>query len=182
LLATGRFLQRRQPEPGRKVAPDAEVLGGRHKRGDRGGGDWPDARDCHQPPCGRIFLRAPINFAVQLVYLCLHCSEGVDQQLENSSRVVGQSRVRIFDVSDQSCRLCDALGEDVAILGKVPTQGVDALGALAHQEIARSEHNAVRLLLLALDRNKAHARPLRCFTDGLGIGRVFFCRLTNGLT
>src|SRR5215472_17594624 len=35
--------------------------------------------------------------------------------------------------------------------------------ALTHQEIAGSEHDVVRLLLFALDRNKAHARPLGRF-------------------
>ena len=49
---------------------------------------------------------------------------------------------------------------------------IDALGALTHQEIAGSEHDAVRLLLFGLDRNKAHARPLGRLTDGLRIGRI----------
>ena len=40
LLAAGSFLQRCQPEPGREVATGSELLRGRHKRGDRRGGDW----------------------------------------------------------------------------------------------------------------------------------------------
>jgi hypothetical protein len=63
----------------------------------------------------------------------------------------------------------DALREDVAVLKQVPAQRVDALRALTHQEIPGSEHDAIRLLLFGLDRNEAHARPLRRFTDGLGI-------------
>src|SRR6516225_4618943 len=66
----------------------------------------------------------------------------------------------------------NALRKDVAVFHQVPAQSVDALGALPHQEIAGSEHDAVRLLLFGLDRNKAHARPLRRFTDGLCIGRI----------
>jgi hypothetical protein len=71
--------------------------------------------------------------------------------------------------------------EDVAVFKQVPAQGVDALDALTHQEIARPEHDGVRLLLLGLDRNKAHARPLRRFTDGLGIGRVVLLPLDERL-
>src|SRR5439155_16862516 len=63
----------------------------------------------------------------------------------------------------------DALRKDVAVFHQVPAKSVDALSALTHQEIPGSEHNAVRLLLFGLDRNEAHARPLRRFTDGLGI-------------
>src|SRR6516165_2610209 len=66
----------------------------------------------------------------------------------------------------------DALRKDIALFHQVPAQSVDALGALPHQEIAGSEHDAVRLLLFGLDRNKAHARPLRRFTDGLCISRI----------
>jgi hypothetical protein len=54
----------------------------------------------------------------------------------------------------------------------VSTQGVDALRALMHQKVPGSEHDAIGLLLLILDRNKPHARPLCRLTDGLGIRRV----------
>jgi hypothetical protein len=66
------------------------------------------------------------------------------------------------------------------VFHQVPAESVDALGALTHQEIAGSEHDAVRLLLFGLDQNDAHARPLGRFTDRLCIGGV--CRLMNGLT
>src|SRR5215831_596818 len=68
--------------------------------------------------------------------------------------------------------MCDALRKDVAVFHQVPAKSVDALGALTHQEIAGSEHDAVRLLLFGLDRNEAHVRPLGCFTDGLCISRI----------
>ena len=66
----------------------------------------------------------------------------------------------------------NALRKDVAVFHQVPAKSVDALGALTHQEITGSEHNAVRLLLFALDRNKAHARPLGRFADRLCIGGI----------
>src|SRR5215469_18173244 len=75
----------------------------------------------------------------------------------------------------------DALRTDVAIFQQVPAQSVDALGALAHQQIAGSKDDAVGLLLFALDPNKAHARPLRRFTDGLGIGGIVLLPLDERL-
>src|SRR3982750_9284 len=48
LLAAGRFLQGRQPEPGGEVAPGPEALWRGHVGRDRGGRGWRDARDRHQ--------------------------------------------------------------------------------------------------------------------------------------
>jgi hypothetical protein len=78
-------------------------------------------------------------------------------------------------MSDQSCSVRDALGKDVAVFGKMSTQGVDALRTLMHQKVPGPEHHAVGLLLLVFDRNKAHARPLCRLTDCLGIRRVVPC-------
>src|SRR5262245_18233898 len=75
----------------------------------------------------------------------------------------------------------NALWKDVAVFHQVPAQSVDALGALPYQEIAGSEHNTVRLLLFGLDRNEAHARPLRRFTDGLCIGGIVLLPLDERL-
>ena len=75
----------------------------------------------------------------------------------------------------------NALRKDVAVFQQVPAKRVDALGALPHQEIAGSKHDPVRLLLFALDRNKAHARPLGRFTDGLCIGGIVLLPLNERL-
>src|SRR5215831_13315793 len=75
----------------------------------------------------------------------------------------------------------NALRKDIAVFHQVPAQSVDALGALTHQEIAGAEHDAVRLLLFGLDRNEAHAWPLRRFTDGLCIGRIVLLPLDEWL-
>src|SRR5215813_164522 len=75
----------------------------------------------------------------------------------------------------------NALRKDIAVFHQVPAQSVDALGALTHQEIAGAEHDAVRLLLFGLDRNEAHAWPLRRFTDGLCIGRIVLLPLDERL-
>src|SRR6516162_9317720 len=75
----------------------------------------------------------------------------------------------------------NALRKDVAVFQQVPAKSADALGALPHQEIPGSKHDAVRLLLFALDRNEAHARPLSRFTDGLCIGGIVFLPLDERL-
>src|SRR5215469_10538378 len=75
----------------------------------------------------------------------------------------------------------NALRKNVAVFHQVPAKGVDALGALTHQEIAGAEHDAVRLLLFGFDRNEAHARPLGRFTDGLCIGRIVLLPLDERL-
>src|ERR1700722_19375418 len=75
----------------------------------------------------------------------------------------------------------NALRKDVAVFQQVPAESVDALGALTHQEITGSKHDAVRLLLFGLDRNEAHARPLGRFTDGLCIGGIVLLPLDERL-
>src|SRR5215813_3201169 len=75
----------------------------------------------------------------------------------------------------------NALRKDVAVFHQVPAQSVDALGALPYQEITGSEHDTVRLLLFALDRNKAHGWPLGRFTDGLCIGGIVLLPLDERL-
>src|SRR5580700_5287614 len=75
----------------------------------------------------------------------------------------------------------DALRKGVAGFKQMAAQSIDALRALTHQEIPDSEHDAVRLLLFGLDRNEAHARPRRRFTDGLGIGRIVLLPLDEWL-
>src|SRR5215470_2299743 len=75
----------------------------------------------------------------------------------------------------------NALGKNVAILQQVPAKSVHALGALTHQEVPDSKHDAVRLLLFGLDRHEAHARPLCRFTDGLCIGGIVLLPLDERL-
>ena len=75
----------------------------------------------------------------------------------------------------------NALRKDVAVFHQVPAKSVDALGALTHQEITGSEHDAVRLLLFGLDRNEAHGRSLGRFTDCLCIGGIVFLPLDERL-
>jgi putative transposase len=54
LLAAGRFLQRRQPEPGREIASGRKPLGRWHECCDCRRGYWPHAWNCPQPACRRV--------------------------------------------------------------------------------------------------------------------------------
>src|SRR4051794_15902100 len=69
LLAAGRLLQRRQPQPGREVPPSAEALRRRHQGGDRGRGDRADAGDRHEPARHGISFRTLGKLRIELLEL-----------------------------------------------------------------------------------------------------------------
>src|SRR6202047_2035294 len=148
LLAAGGFLQRGQPEPGRKVTACRKPLRGRHQRCNCRRGNWPHARYRHQPMCGRVGLGAPVDLSIKLGDLPLERGEGVDQQLQNGAHTLGQGGSWVLDEGDQGCNMGDALRKDVAVLKQMPAQSVDALRTLTHQKSAGSENDGVRLLLL----------------------------------
>src|SRR4051795_591197 len=172
LLAAGRFLQGRQPEPGGEVAPGPEALRRGHQGRDRGGRDRTDAWDRHQPARHGVGLRALGDLGLQRLDLRLQGLEGADQHFQDGASAFRYGGVRILDMGDHGLGVRDTLGKNVAVLGQVPAQGVDALCALTHQEITGAEHDPVRLLLLAFHRHEAHARPLGGFADRLGIRPV----------
>src|SRR5215472_15875174 len=76
----------------------------------------------------------------------------------------------------------DALRKDIAVFHQVPAKSVDTLSALTHQQVPGSEHKPVRLRLFALDRNEAHARPMRRFTDGLCIRGIILLPVDERLS
>src|SRR4051812_12857615 len=172
LLAAGRFLQGRQPEPGGEVAPGPEALRRGHEGRDRGGRDRTDAWDRHQPARHGVGLRALGDLGIQRLDLRLQGLEGADQHFQDGASAFRYGGVRILDMGDHGIGVRDALGKYVAVLGQMPAQGVDALRALAHQEITGAEHDPIRLLLLAFHRHEAHARALGGFADRLGIRPV----------
>src|SRR5689334_5911296 len=96
------------------------------------------------------------------------------------SRLVRSRKTRQYR-SRIRCAHRRAPAENVAVFHQVPAKSVDALGALPHQEISGAKHDAVRLLLFALDRNEAHARPLGRFTDRLCIGGIVLLPLDERL-
>ena len=107
--------------------------------------------------------------------------ERLDQHLEDRSgdlREIGSagSSTACTSLRDMS----RSFGHHDPELGQMPAQGIDDLGPLPHQEIARPEHESGGLGLLALGRHEAHGRALGRLADRLGIAASFFCRLTNG--
>jgi hypothetical protein len=75
----------------------------------------------------------------------------------------------------------DPLWDNMTVLGKVPTQGVDALCPLPHQKVTDPEHRAGRLLRFSLHRHTAPARPLHRLADRLGIRHIALLPLDAGL-
>ena len=63
----------------------------------------------------------------------------------------------------------------------MPADRVDGLRTLPDQQVAGTEHQGRSLLLLALHRNKAHVRTLRCLADRLGIGNIILLPLHERL-
>ena len=60
-------------------------------------------------------------------------------------------------------------GHHQPVLGKLATDGIDVLGALAHQQVAGAEHGRAGLGIRTLHGHKAHGRPLRRLADGLRV-------------
>jgi hypothetical protein len=56
-------------------------------------------------------------------------------------------------------------------------QGVDHLGPLAHQQIARSMKHQPALLLGRFDLHETHGRPPHCLADRFGVGRIVLVAL-----
>src|ERR671912_1189825 len=97
VLAPGRPLQRRQPEPGREVPPGAEALRRRHQGGDRGRRDRADAGDRHQPPRDGVGLGTPGDLTIQLLDLRPKHLEGADQYLQDCARALRHGRRWVLD-------------------------------------------------------------------------------------
>src|SRR4051812_33828475 len=72
-------------------------------------------------------------------------------------------------------------GPDKAELEEMPAQGIDNLGPLPHQEIARPEHESGGLGLLAFGSHEAHGRALGGLADRLGIRGIVLLPLDEWL-
>src|SRR5690242_14540116 len=68
------------------------------------------------------------------------------------------------------------LGDD-AELGQVAAKGVAGLRALTNQEIARPVQHQNALLLLTLDRDKAHSGASHRFPTGFSVDRIVLSTL-----
>ena len=93
------------PSQAAKSRPARKALRRRHQRRDCRRGNWPHARDRHQPPCRRVCLRAPVDLSIQYGDLRLQGGEGVDQQLQDGAHTLGQGGLRVLDQGDQGCNM-----------------------------------------------------------------------------
>ena len=74
-----------------------------------------------------------------------------------------------------------SFGPDKAELEEMPAQGIDDLGPLPHQEIARPEDESGGLGLLAFGSHEAHGRALGGLADRLGICGIVLLPLDERL-
>jgi hypothetical protein len=79
----------------------------------------PDARDRHEPARDRIGLCTPGDLGIQLRNLRLQRPERGDKHRQNSPRAFRQGGARVLNVLDQRVGMRGALGNDIAILGRV---------------------------------------------------------------
>src|SRR3954447_4063432 len=149
LLAAGRLLQRREAQPGCQVTPGRKRLDRRRQRGYRSGGDGTHTWYGHQPASNRVFFGATADLDIQNRDVLFQRREGRDEHSEDRTGAFRQRAVRVFDLTDQRRLMRRAPGDNPAILGKVPSERVDALRTLTDQHVTRPEYHTVRLLRFA---------------------------------
>ena len=102
----------------------------------------------------------------------------VDKTLKNAPGQSGNPGIlQVGHHGGQLRDLAGALGCDDAELGEVSAQRVDQLRLLGDQRLAHPVDRQGALLLLALDRDEPHARPLHRLADRFGIGPVVLLAL-----
>ena len=89
-----------------------------------------------------------------------------------------QRGVGIFDVPDQRAGVRDALGYDVAILGQMSAQSVDALRALMHQQVPRRNTTALACCASLLTGTNRMLGRVAASQIASASAASFFCRFT----
>ena len=182
LLAAGRMLQRREPDPGGKVPAALERLSRWRKGRQSHCGDRADSRNGHQPPRRLILLALSATSRSRRAICSSKPMERLDQHLQDRSGELRDRLGPILDSLHEVRNVSRPFGPDEPELRQMPAQGIDDLGPLPHQEIARPEHDSCGLGLLALGRHEAHGRALGRLADGLRIRRIVLLPLDEGLT
>jgi hypothetical protein len=110
------------------------------------------------------------------------------QHLEDRSGDLRDGLLRIRDSPHEMRNMSRAFGYDQAELGQMTAQGIDDLGSLPHQEIARPEHESGGLCLLAacvcslLGATKRMVGRWAASQIASASAASFFWRLTKGFT
>src|SRR5215210_3810820 len=181
LLAPARALNRREPEPGGKVATAPECVGRWGQRGESCRCHSPDARDGHQPTRDWVLRRMPGGLAVEHSDALVQRSELLDQYGQDPPSRLGQIGGGVLEGRDELGGMDRPFSSDHAKLGQVTTERIDGLGALANQQVPRAEHDGCGLLVRALEGYKAHGGALSGLADRLGIGHVVLLSLDERL-
>ena len=142
LLAARRMLEWGQSHPSGKVPPAPKGLrrGCQGRQGDRS--HRADPGNGHEPMRGFIRLRPLDDLTIQIRNLLVQPMKRVDQDLEDGSGDLRERLVRVLDNLHQLRDMSGSFGHDKAELGEMPAQGIDDLGPLPHQEIARPEYKS----------------------------------------
>src|SRR4051794_18655267 len=171
-----------QPHPGGKVPPAPEGLrrGCQGRQGDRG--HRADPGDGHEPMRGFVRLGPLDDLTIQIRNLLVQPMKRVDQDLEDRSGDLRERLIWVLDSLHQLGDMSRSFGHDKAELEEMPAQGIDDLGPLPHQEIARPEYESGGLGLLAFGSTKRMVGRWAASQIASASVALFFCRLTNGLT
>lgn len=181
LLAPGRMLAWCQTQPGDKVARPAECLARSGQDRNGCGDERPDAGHCHQPPGHFVLFGSVADFAIEFAYLRFETGKRFDHHIQSGDGIDGLSAVRVLDDGGQKRGVHSALRHDLSELDQMAAKSIDQLRARPDQKFAVAEDHRGPMGLFTLQGNKTHRRPLRRFTDRLGIGHVILRALLEGL-
>ena len=170
---------RRQTKPGGEVSPGREVSWlDRQGHGDRA--KRTDAWNRHKQLADRIGL-------VQRRQLIIHSLHVLIQRLDMRAHLLehcpccGGDGVVSSQHAQQRRHFNDAFGRYHAEFRRMATQGIDRLGALAHQHLTMFEDDAIGLLASRLDHHRTHGGTRRGLADRLGIVTVILGPLDERL-
>ena len=135
----------------------------------------------HEPARRLVRLGSLGHLPIQNCNLLVEPVERVDQDLENGSGDLRERLVRVLDGLHELRDMRWPFGDHDAELGQMLAQGIDGLGPLPHQEIARPEHKSGGLGLLAFGSHEAHVRALGRLADRLGIRGIVLLALHERL-
>ena len=94
----------------------------------------------------------------------------------------GQAAIWFVEKHLDALEVDNALRDCVTVFVEHCPQRIHKFGALTDETFTGPEQHRPGLLPLRPGFHKAHLRPLRRDHDRLGVGRMIFCRFTNGRT
>ena len=139
------------------------------------------ARDRLQPPA---LFTAPMpgeQFSLELLDPQIEVHQLLHERRQRCARQGGNRSILTGEHRDQFADPLHALGHDDAELGQVSPQGIHQHRTLADQQSPHAVKHQDALLVGALHRDKAHARPRHRFADGLRVRGIVLSPPNIGL-